>query len=90
MAPSILACVAGARRGKGRGIRAKRDVVGGGGGGVASAALLLFSPLRPLINMQMQDICKMPNCQITSIENLADFSRESLERMNCVLVFLAC
>ena len=41
---------------------------------VAPAASLLFSPLRPLINMQMQDICKTSGCQITSNENLADFS----------------
>ena len=47
-----------------------------GGGGVAPAAKLLFSPLCPLINMQMKDICKTPGCQITSNKNLADFSHE--------------
>ena len=62
----------------------------GGGGGVAPAASLLFSPLHPLINMQMQDICKTPGCQMTLNENLAEFLREGLEHMNCVLVFLTC
>ena len=63
-----------------------------GGGGVAPAATasLLFSPLRPLINMQMKDICEMSGCQITSSGNLADFSWEGLERTHCILVFLAC
>ena len=96
LARQPVACVAGARRGKGRGKRAKsergarRGRGGGGGQGVVPAASLLFSPLHPLINIQMQDICKTSGCQITSNENLADFSREGLERMNCVLVFLAC
>ena len=44
-----------------------------GGGGVAPAASLLFSPLLPLINVQMRDICKTPDCQMTPNENLADF-----------------
>ena len=59
-----VACVAGARRGKERGIRAKHEKRTwsarggvGGGGGVAPAASLLFCPLCPLIDMQMQDIC---------------------------------
>ena len=43
------------------------------GGGVAPAASLLFSPLRPLIDMETRDICKMPGCQIKPNENLADF-----------------
>ena len=50
---------------------------GGGGGGVAPAASLLFSPLCPLINMQMQDVCNTPGCQIKSNENLADLSERS-------------
>ena len=66
-----VACVAGPRRGKGMGMREKQG--GGGGGGVAPAASLLVSPLRPVINMQMRDICKMPDCQITPKENPADF-----------------
>ena len=55
-----VACVAGARRGKERGIRAKHEKRARrarAGGGVAPAASLLFCPLCPLINMQMQDIC---------------------------------
>ena len=65
------------RRKKGRGIRAKREKrarsARWGGGWVAPGASLLISPLRPLINMQMRDICKTPGCQITPNENLADF-----------------
>ena len=45
----IVACVAGARRGKGRGF--VRSTKRKGGGRVAPAASLLFSPLRPLISM---------------------------------------
>ena len=47
------------------------------GGGVAPAASLLFSPLHPLINMQKQDVCSSPGCQIKSNENLADISGRS-------------
>ena len=35
-----------------------------GGGVVAPAASLLFSPLRPLIKMQMQEIRKTSGCQM--------------------------
>ena len=67
-----LACVAGARKEEGKGIRSKREkrAWSARGGGTPAASLLL-SPLRPLINMQMQDICKTSGCQITSNENLA-------------------
>ena len=63
-----VACVAGARRGKGMGMREKQ-----GGRGGSTCSCLLVSPLRPVINMQMRDICKMPDCQITPSENPANF-----------------
>ena len=54
--------MAGARKGKAKGDSGEKRArsargEGGGGGGVVPAASLLFFPLCPLINMQMQDVC---------------------------------
>ena len=87
----------GARRGKGRGIRAKREKRARGkgrgirenreGGGGACSWPIVFS-ITPPNYMQVQDICKTPGCQITSNENLANFSREVLDARIAFSYFL--
>ena len=70
----LLACVAGAKKGKGEGESGERDARGKGKGNACSWPIVYF--ILPFINMQMVRIHDPTGCQMAANQNVC-FSRET-------------